>query len=333
MSVTRSRPASMADVAKIAGVSHQTVSRVVNGSSKVAPATRRRVEEAIRELEYRPNMVAKYLAKRTSDSLGIITFGDTIFGPANTLLAVQEAARDAGFFIAQSSHKYADPNGLLRVLNHFLGLGVNGIVVVAPQEPLSQAVLAANIATPTVMIAAGASAGGNVYVTGVDQLAGARKAVAHLAQAGHTKIAHIRGPAGWHDAREREQGWRLEMAARGLRATQLLAGDWGARSGYEAAQSLLAGEMPDAIFAANDLMAMGAMRALSDAGIRVGQDIAVVGFDDIPGTEVLQPALTTVRQDFHALGAMCIDLLFAAMQGEAYAGNLLEPPLIVRESA
>ena len=187
---------------------------------------------------------------------------------------------------------------------------------------------------PVVLVAAGAEPAAGVQITSVDQRGGARLATGHLADLGHTRIGHIAGPEPWFDAIERVHGWRDELRDRRLRPGPLLRGDWTAASGYRLGQQLVRrGTPPTALFVANDLMAIGLLRALHEAGVRVPEDISVVGFDDIPGVGHLIPRLTTVRQDLNALGHQCIAMLLAELQRTPGTFPLLEPTLIVRDSA
>lgn len=158
-------------------------------------------------------------------------------------------------------------------------------------------------------------------------------AVGHLADLGHRTIAHLAGPDDWLDARARMRGWRAELRHRRLPIPEIRHGDWSAESGYEFGTALLAGEPPDAIFAANDHMALGIIRALTEAGVVVPDDISVVGFDDVDGAAYFNPPLTTIRQDFESLGKRCIDILIRAIAtGDAPEPGPITPTIIVRSS-
>ncbi len=330
----RARPPGLYDVARLAGVSHQTVSRVINAHPNVAEATRRRVEEAIAELGYRRNIAARTLVTRHSNTIGVITGVSVEWGPAMALVGVERAARDAGFFVSVAGLRTMEPGGVRDVVGHFTDQGVEGIVVIAPEAAMAHMAEPFVTDVPVVMVAAGARPAPGVQITSVDQHRGACMATGHLADLGHTRIGHIAGPEPWFDAIERVRGWRDELHRRHLRPGPLLRGDWTAASGHKLGQQLVRrGNPPTGMFVANDLMAIGFIRALYEAGIRVPDDVSVVGFDDIPGTGHLIPTLTTVRQDLDTLGHQCIDMLLAELQQTGADFAAVEPTLIVRDSA
>lgn len=328
------RPPGMYDVARLAGVSHQTVSRVINAHPNVAQETRRRVEEAILTLGYRRNVAARTLVTRHSNTVGVITGVSVEWGPAMALVGVERAARDAGFYVSVAGLDTIEPGGVREVIGHFADQGVEGIVVIAPEAAMAHMAEPFVTGVPVVMVAAGAKPADGVHVTAIDQRRGARLATGHLADLGHTRIGHIAGPDPWFDAIERVHGWRDELRERRLRPGPLLRGDWTADSGYRLGGQLLRrGQPPTAMFVANDLMAMGFVRALHEAGVRVPEDVSIVGFDDIPGVGYLIPALTTVRQDLNRLGRQCIDMLLAHLQQSPAEFPLVEPVLVMRDSA
>ncbi len=323
----------MLDVARLAGVSHQTVSRVLNGHPSVRPETRVRVETAIRTLGYRRNSAARALATRRSSTVGLLTATSNQSGPIFTLVAVEQACRAAGLWVSVVSLSVYDPESVRSALDHFLDQGVDGIITIAP---VRDAVLAASAVAPglplVVVAPLLAGSGGSLHVA-VDQRQGARSAVRHLVELGHTTIAHVPGPPDWLDAAEREAGWLAELSASGLRPGPSLPGDWSAASGYAAGRRLLAEPGPTAVFAANDLMALGLVRAVTEAGLRVPEDLSVVGFDDLEIAAYARPPLTTVRQDFGDLGRAAVDLLLARLVDEpAPPATLVEAVLQVRAS-
>jgi DNA-binding LacI/PurR family transcriptional regulator len=335
MSPDRARPPGMYDVARLAGVSHQTVSRVINSHPNVAPDTRRRVEAAIAELGYRRNVAARALVTRHSNTIGVITSVSAHWGPSTTMIGVERAARDAGFYVSVAGLRRIEPGGVREVIEHFADQGVEGIVVVAPEAAMAHMAEPFVTAVPVVMVAAGAQPAPGVQITAIDQHRGARLATGHLADLGHTRIGHLAGPDPWFDAIERVHGWRHELRERKLRPGPLLRGDWFPESGYRLGQQLLRrGNPPTAMFVANDLMAIGFIRALHEVGLRVPEDMSVVGFDDIPGVSHLIPsALTTVHQDLDRLGHQCIDMLVAELNRTPGEFPLVEPTLVVRDSA
>jgi DNA-binding LacI/PurR family transcriptional regulator len=297
----------MADVARLAGVSHQTVSRVVNGHPSIRPATRERVEDAIRQLGYRPNSVARALVTRRSGTIGVIATNGGLWGPSTVHRTVQAAARESGYFVSSVNLPDVTREDLAAAVEHLRDHSVEGIVmIVANDEALDIARNQETGGVPVVVVEGDLSRA--PWTVGVDQVAGARMATEHLLGLGHTQIAHVAGPQHWVEARARLSGWRDVTA----------------------------------VFVANDHMAIGVLRALSEAGRRVPEDLSVVGFDDIPESGFLIPPLTTVRQDFNAVGRLAIDTLQVAMRPEtadradlglaSRRGRLIDPELVLRTS-
>ncbi|WP_375422979.1 LacI family DNA-binding transcriptional regulator [uncultured Friedmanniella sp.] len=327
-----SRAPGMQDVAQLAGVSHQTVSRVLNGHPSVRPETRARVQAAIGSLGYRRNSAARALATNRSSTLGLLAASSSRSGPVSTLVAVEEASRAAGLYVNVTSLSVYDPASVRAALDHFLDQAVEGIIAIAPVQAAVDAAAAGARDLPTVVLAPPGPAGDASLHVAVDQRQGARSAVRHLLGLGHRRIAHLGGPSAWLDAAERAAGWRDELAAVGLPVTEILPGDWTAASGFAAAQTWPA-DGPTAVFAANDLMALGLVRGLTERGLRVPADVSVVGFDDIEVSGYSRPPLTTVRQDFGDLGRAAVRVLLARLAGEwPTAPTLIEPELVVRAS-
>ena len=330
----RARPPGLYDVAKLAGVSHQTVSRVINSHPSVRDETRQRVQDAIAELGYRPNVAARTLVTRHSNTIGVITSVSPFWGPSSTLIGVERAARDAGFYLSVAGLRSIEPAAVKDVLGHFHDQGVEGIVVIAPEAALAHMAQPFVTDLPVVMVAAGAEPAPGVQITAINQERGARLATRHLIDLGHHKIGHIAGPEPWFDATARLKGWRTELAEAGLRPGPLTAGDWTAASGHRIGlQWVRRKRLPSAIFVANDLMALGVVRAMHDAGIAVPRDVSIVGFDDMPGADHFLPGLTTVRQELDTLGQQCIEMLLAALNQNSADFPLVEPILVVRESS
>ena len=332
--MTATRPPAMADVAAVAGVSHQTVSRVLNGHPSVRPETRQRVLEAIAELGYRRNTAARALVTRRTGTIGVLTSGSALFGPTSTLIAIENAAREAGLFVSVATLPRWQGEGVQQVLEHFLSQGVDGVVVVAAHDEAIEAVQAFPSPAPVVMV--GPTELGQGLSVAVDQVAGARMATRHLLDLGHREVLHLAGPTDWLDARSRERGWREEMAAAGVTSPSMIAGDWSAATGYEVGRRLAGGTggagRPTAVFAANDQLALGLLRAFAEAGVRVPDDISVVGFDDVDGSAHFFPPLTTVRQRFGDLGRRCLQMLLEAIEGGTPETELIAPRLVERSS-
>ncbi|WP_425566928.1 LacI family DNA-binding transcriptional regulator [Sphaerisporangium flaviroseum] len=324
----------MADVAKAAGVSHQTVSRVLNDHPNVRPETRTRVLEAIDELGYRRNLVARALVTRHSRTLGVVSFNTTLFGPASTVDGIEQAARAAGYFVSIVSLRTIDTAGMRDAIDYLADQGVDGIVVVAPQRSAAGAFDGLPRGMPAVAVEG--QHVGEVSVVSVDQANGARLATEHLLDLGHETVWHVSGPSDWLEAEGRIEGWRTALEAAGRTPPEPLAGDWSPRSGYVAGRRLAAmAEQVTAVFVANDQMALGVLRAFTEEGVKVPEQISIVGFDDIPESEFFSPPLTTIRQDFGAVGRGSIEVLLRQIEtGQACERErLVVPPRFVTRAS
>ncbi|SDN46503.1 transcriptional regulator, LacI family [Klenkia soli] len=298
----------MADVAQLAGVSHQTVSRVLNDHPYVKEETRAKVLAAMAELGYRRNLTARALARRQSDTIGVIAFDTTLHGPASTLFSLEQAARAAGYEVQVVTVPDPHPQAFADAVDRLVAQSVCGVVVLAPQRAAVQVMAGLPADLPAVAVEGGAAPGVPSVV--VDQVDGALQATRHLIELGHTEIAHVRGRQDWLEAEARLDGWQQALTAAGLAVRDPLPGDWSARSGYDAGL-LLRDRWPEVtgVFVANDHMALGMIRALAEAGVDVPGQVSVVGFDDIAEAGYLRPPLTTVHQDFAEVGRRCVDVL------------------------
>jgi DNA-binding LacI/PurR family transcriptional regulator len=335
----------MSDVAAVAGVSHQTVSRVLNDHPSVRGETRERVIAAIATLGYRRNSAARALATARSTTLGVVTTGSPLFGPSSTLIAIEGAARDQGYFVSVATLRRYDADTMHEALEHFMDQGVEAIVVIAPQQDVASAVESFRAPVPVLVVAAledlpadagTTPAGPTTLSLAVDQRAGARAAADHLLDLGHRDVLHVAGPSDWFDAREREAGWREALAARGLTPAQPRRCTWSAADGYAAgrdlAEAVVTGEGPTAVFAGNDQLALGLLRAFWERGLSVPDDVSVVGFDDVAGAAYFVPPLTTVRQPFDTLGRRSVSMVVGALAGQQVPAERIEPELVVRSS-
>ena len=320
----RRRAAVITDVAKLAGVSHQTVSRVLNGSPQVRPATRERVLVAMQELDYHPNSAARALATGRSRTLGVVSFDTTLYGPASTLYAIERAAHEAGYFITIMSLEALDRASVLSAVERLRMQGVDGILVIAPLEGSGDALVELPLDAPVVAVEAGPADA--LPVVAVDQVAGAALATRHLLELGHPTVVHIAGRPDFLEAAQRIDGWRATLEAAGADVPPVLVGDWSARSGYELGRRLVREGGLSAIFVANDQMALGVLRALHEAGLEIPRQVSVVGFDDIPEAQYYTPPLTTVRQDFSEIGRRSLGLLLEMMES---GGEVRESPALV----
>jgi DNA-binding LacI/PurR family transcriptional regulator len=322
----------MADVARVAGVSHQTVSRVINDADHVRPETRERVLRAMVELDYRPNPVARALVTGRSRTLGVVSFDTTLYGPASTLFGIERAAHTEGYFVSIVSVTSLDRASVLGAVERLRAQGVDGILIITPQELAAEAVL--HVPPDLAVVAVEAGPEEQVPVVAVDQFAGAVAATEHLLALGHRTVWHVAGPSDWLEARQRIDGWAAALDAAGADAPPLLTGDWSARSGYELGRRLATVRDVTAIFAANDQMALGILRAVHEAGREVPRDLSIVGFDDIPEAQFFTPPLTTVRQDFNEMGRQSLMLLIGEIAAPQRSSSrvVVDPELRIRDS-
>ena len=307
MGQERGRRPGMVDVARRAGVSHQTVSRVLNEPASVRPATRERVLAAIEELGYRRNMAARALVTDPSRMIGVMTAFSHFYGPASTTAAIELAARWSNYGTLVTSLQVGDEEEIDEALGFLVNRGVDGLIAVAPSTGIARAAGRGAGGVPMVVVADGFAPSERVHVVSVDQGLGAGMAVRHLVGRGRRRIAHIAGP-----------------------------GDWGPESGYRAGVELLtgrAGQAPDAVFCANDLMALGLLAAARDLGVDVPGDLAVVGYDDMAGAGFFSPPLTTLGQPFDELGRLCLEALLEGLGGAAGRSHSISPTLRVRRSS
>ena len=321
---------SIRDVAAAAGVSHQTVSRVLNDPSLVRSSTRERVQAAIDSLGYRPSKAARSLATNDSMTIGVVSVHAALLGPNLTTLAIDEGARARGYATATVTVRDDRPASLAAAREHLLGLGVDGVVVVAwSEDSLSLAQrFAGDI--PTSVVAEGPVPDGLARARS-DHRGGAVQAVSELVASGRRSIAHLAGPGDWMEARARRAGW---AEAAGQAAGPVVTAGWAPADGYRGVDEILARDAAvDAIFAANDLVAVGALKRLSELGRGVPVGVALVGYDDSDVAPFLAVPLASVRQPFTAVGSAAVDLLFDVMDGAAPGDRMLASRFVWRESA
>jgi DNA-binding LacI/PurR family transcriptional regulator len=335
----------MADVAQVAGVSHQTVSRVLSNHPNVRESTRDEVLRAIGQLGYRRNSSARALVTRRTLTLGVIASNPTLFGPASMLFGLEEAARDEGFLVSAVTLRRFTSQALSDAIDHLSGWGVEGIVVIVPHRAAVAALAELSLPFPVVTVEGGHSL--PIPGVSVDQDLGARLVTEHLLAGGHRTVWHVSGPNDWLEAGARVDGWRSALDEAGAEVPEPLAGDWTPLSGYRAGQELAGrvaagrsrGRAPEvtAVFVANDQMALGVMRAFREAGLSIPGQVAIAGFDDIPEAEFFAPPLTTVRQDFAAVGQASIRLLVNRVEsGDMQPSDervVIDPKLIIRSSS
>ena len=316
----------MGDVATAAGVSAQTVSRVVNGSPRVDPATRLRVEGAMTSLGYQVNRTARALRTGRFHTIGLVVETLATVGNSRMLEAIAEAAAADGYAltVVTAVGRDAVADGFARLHDQ----GVDGAIVLNEASALAR-----GIALPErlALVVVDSPPDERYTVVQTDHAEGARLATGHLLAGGHATVWHLAGPADSFAAVERERGWREALTAAGAAVPPVLRGSWTASSGFDALQELPADAT--ALFVANDQMALGALRALADSGRAVPDEVAVVGFDDVADAADYRPPLTTVRQDFDALGAAAVRALVATIEGSGPRAETLVPTLVRRASA
>ena len=325
------RAATIYDVAKAAGVSHQTVSRYLRGFEGIRPSTQERVEQALVSLGYKPNLAARALRTSKSMLIGALAHEMAQLGPARTIQGASLGARQAGYLLDIVILDGFDDKSISDALDSLGDQNVAGIFAIAQTERV-KAVLEHHAITAPMFIDSRLESTVDGHASPINDIAG-QSVAEHLLALGHRHIAVVTGPPEWVVSRDRLAGFARVLAAAGLSPAIVAEGDWSPRSGYEAAMSLRLDDGITAIFAQNDHMALGVLRALGERGIRVPEDVSIVGFDDIPEAAFLTPALTTVRVDFEAEGRFAINWLIAEIEGRPVPD--LQPPLpslIVRDS-
>ena len=324
--------ASMADVALHAGVSSQTVSRVSNGLTNVDAGTRERVLKSMEELGYRPNRAARALKSGRFQTIGVIMFTLETFGNMRTLDAIaMEAAKEnySVTLIPIQDRTLGDVSG---TYNRLREQAVDGIVIIFEAHLLDHAEFTLPPGLPVVVI--DSNAGTGYTVVDVDQAEGARQATDHLLQLGHRQVWHIAGPPDSFSAMHRVESWQQTLRAAGITPPPVLHGDWTTESGYQHGLTLGARDDVTAIFAANDQMALGTMRALHELGRDIPGDISVVGFDDMEEAHSFWPPLTTVHQDFTAVGRLSLQKLLHKVANPNAKNDKTTVPtrLVIRDS-
>ena len=328
----RKRGASMADVAQLAGVSAQTVSRVSNGFPGVVASTRQQVLAAMKELGYRPNSAARALKRGEFRTLGVILFNMSTTGNMRTLEAVALSAAQEGYATTLMPVSMPSQDEVRGAFTRLGELAVDGVVLLMEVHLLDAAMV--SLPPNAQVVVVDSNAGDRYCVVDTDQAGGARAAVRHLLDLGHDTVWHVAGPEGAFSAERRVAAWRSVLAEAGREAPELLRGDWSTESGYLAGRRIAADRSCTAVFVANDQMALGVLRALHEGGRRVPEDVSVVGFDDIPEASSFIPPLTTVHQDFPEVGRRCVEGVLRQIRNDtAEKGTTLVPTrLVVRAS-
>ncbi|MFC5907127.1 LacI family DNA-binding transcriptional regulator [Streptacidiphilus monticola] len=327
------KPPSQADVAALAGVSSQTVSRVANNRSNVDEATRQRVLSAMQLLGYQPNSAARALATGRFGMIGVISFSLSAHGNSRTLQAISEVARISGYSVNLVGPEVATGGAMEQAVTKLTNQGVDGIILIEAQildHPNR------NLPHGVPLVIADGDPDQRHPSVDNNQAAGAEAATAHLLGLGHRTVHHLAGPQDSHSARRRAAAWFDTLKRAGAPVPPVLYGDWSAESGYRLGRRLAADPEVTAVFVANDHMALGLVKALHEAGRRVPHDVSVVGFDDVAESAFFLPPLTTVHQDFEQVGRLCVSLLLEQIADTGHRERRVQavvtPELVVRES-
>ncbi|RJT27132.1 LacI family DNA-binding transcriptional regulator [Buttiauxella izardii] len=318
------------DVAKHANVSYQTVSRVINQAAHVSDKTRRKVEAAMQALNYVPNRVAQQLAGKLSHTLGLITSNLSLHAPSQIAAAVKSQASKLHFNVVMSMIEQPDLDACKSAVNSLLSQRVDGLIVNIPLED-EQARAIRDMCGNVAVLFVDVSPELETHSITFDATAGTQLAVDHLIAKGHQQIALINGPQSSVSARLRLEGWQRALAKHRLNAVAQLQGDWSSLSGYLQTLALISLNRPfTALLVANDQMALGALRALNESGLSVPGQVSVIGYDDTEDSACFIPPLTTIKQDFKALGSACVDQLTALIHnGDLPANATILPVSLV----
>jgi LacI family transcriptional regulator len=328
------------DVAAAAGVSHQTVSRVLNDRPDVADETRQRVLQVIQDLDYRPSAIARSLTQQRSHTLGVVTAGLDYAGPSRTLSGITEQAERMGYAILLKELAHFAAQDLRPLFRALIARQIDGLIWAVPEVGDNRDWIDEELeGLPGPVVFITMQARPDVTIVGVDNYAGGRMATQHLLQQGYRRIGHITGPLDWWEARQRQAGWHDALLDAGVPADEecVEKGDWSSASGERAIGRLLDRRLGvDAVFVGNDQMALGVLQNTCRRGIRVPGELAIVGFDGLPEAAHYWPPLTTIYQDQPRLGRIAVQELVQAIDAKSQPEPKtisLQPELIVRASS
>jgi len=325
------RAPSQVDVARVAGVSTQTVSRVIAGQSNVRPETAHRVMAAVEATGYRLHAAAASLASGRTRMLGVITISTAQYSTSAILLGIEAIAAEEGYAVSTASvPHHSAPLAFVDAFDRLERQGAEGIIMLAPVGFLPDALGSRTARTPTIGHRQDDGHGADVLI---DQRAIARVATEHLLDLGHDTVWHVSGDEFWQESVARREEWQDVLLERGITAPPVIPGDWSPESGYRAGRTLAAIPGATGVFVSSDEMAFGVVRALHEAGRSVPGDVSVVSVDDIALAAFATPALTTVRQPFEQVGRTAADRVISLIEGrEAQTTSPVAPELIVRAS-
>jgi LacI family transcriptional regulator len=332
------------EVASAAAVSTQTVSRVINERPDVSPETRKRVQQVIEKLGYRPSSLARSLIRRRSYTLGVVTAGLEYSGPSRTLNGITRTAEAAGYSVLLKELSRFDTKTIVPIFQGLLSHHVDGIIWAVPEVGDNRDwvnELPLDLAIPVVYLTMAPRE--KISAVSINNYLGGRLATSHLLKQGYRHIGHIAGPLHWWEARQRMAGWQDTLLEAGWEPDdkQWVEGNWSSASSALALEKLLAqySEM-DSIFVANDQMALSVLQIAWQKGLSIPKDIGIVGFDNIPESAYFWPSLTTVQQDQYTVAKVAVEavlrIIESGWQGEEPAtpkSTMLAPTLIVRQSS
>ena len=343
MQIRIGRP-TIKEVAAAAGVSTQTVSRVINQRPDVSPETRKRVQNVIEQLGYRPSALARSLIQQRSYTLGVVTAGLRFIGPSRTLSGITSAAEEKGYSLLLKELPQFDTTDVTPIFQALHDRHVDGIIWAVPEvDDNRNWINDSSLETRIPMVYLAMEPRDDILVVSIDNYLGARIAVNHLLEEGYRHIGHVAGPMDWWEAQERMRGWSDSLSNVKIKseANQWSEGNWSSASGVEAIEKLFS-QYPemDAVFVGNDQMALGVIQVATQKGLRIPDELGIVGFDNIPESAYFSPPLTTIQQDQYKIGKVAVEeiiqIIESSLEGlEAERSNsfILSPTLIVRQSS
>ena len=316
MAQKRKREVTITDIAAVCGVSYQTVSRAINGMEDISKDTRSRILKTAKKLGYRPNMAARHLATRQSKVIGMITSDVSLYGATQVMVSIGQAAREAGYALMLAESPEGDINEIRRAVDELCAHRVAGILLFQVEADFR---LLRDSFRNIPFVGINSDLGCEVPSVFVDQKQAFEIVTDHLIQLGHTQIAHISGPQDSFVARQRYQGWLAALNQAGLKPGPLVEGDFSAKSGFAAAERLIAEHKGafTAVASANDQMALGATRAFEESNVHVPTDVSIVGFDNMPEAAFFRPPLSTIKHDLARIGQLGVQSLIEQLNGNA----------------
>lgn len=328
----RDRQPSIRDVALLANVSRQTVSRVLNQAASVSEHTRDRVERAMKILKYRPNPAARALRSQRTGVVGVLIASNSLF-VIEGLPRLEQYLRKAGYRVLITGTASTDRDEVGASLDLLSAADVDGLIVTANDRWTAQLVRSFSPGRPVVVVQPEIQPEDGISSVAIDLAAGVREVVAHLVEQGYRRLQHLAGPAEYVTSRIRVDAWTREIELRGLEKLPVLTGGQLHENGYQSGVDMLQGGVPEAVFTFNDAVALGLCRALTDAGLSVPGDVAIVGVDDMFGGAYVRPSLTTLRQPMGEMAQLAAAILLEAIAGAEPQVVSVAPQLIVRESS